>query len=123
MHRHGVYYHHGIYMYDDYVIQLTDKGVGLKSYTAFKDGGYVYRLYYDEKLKPEIIVARAKNALYKNTEKYNLLTNNCEHFATKIATRFAQSTQAQAGIVLQHQHKLQDEYDDSYTMLLSRIDY
>ena len=111
----GAIFHHGIYVYDDYVIEMTDRGVGCKSYPDFKNGCWVYRVYDNQSLAPKIIVNRAVNALNLESKPYHLFKNNCEHFATKIATRFAQSKQAQAGMVYQHPPMGPDEYDDNLT--------
>lgn len=93
----GLYYHHGIYIDDDNVCQFasTIKGhetdseyasVCLTSLSDFLKGGEVEVAVYDDSelkeiRKPQDIV---NAALLRLGEKgYDLINNNCEHFANE----------------------------------------
>lgn len=91
----GLYYHHGIYVSDDEVIHFTGDDddsvldwskahVISTSLEQFLDGGIVeVKIYNDEERADlyhvEGIVAYARDCLGDGG--YNLLFNNCEHFA------------------------------------------
>lgn len=90
----GLYNHHGIYVSDDEVIHFTGQGDDdifgthnevLKSDLAFflKDGTLEVKEYTDDELRDlypvEGIVSYARSCIGDNG--YNVLLNNCEHFA------------------------------------------
>jgi len=83
------YHHHGIYIGDGKVIHYSGFADGMCSgpieeisLQDFLQGNkYVFiRDYSKEKFTGEEIVRRAKTRL--GEDKYNIFTNNCEHFAT-----------------------------------------
>lgn len=78
----GIYNHHGIYVGNNKVIHYLSKGISLMDMETFSRG-------YPIKIKQHIfrkdkneIVSRAYSRLGEN--RYNLIFNNCEHFATGI---------------------------------------
>ncbi len=91
----GIYYHHGIYIGDDRVIQFGSPTNELDPNTAevlesslsdfLKGGTLEVATYNDEELKKirtaDEIVAYAKSKL--GTKGYNIISNNCEHFANE----------------------------------------
>lgn len=100
------FYHHGIYIGDDRVIQFglasdvfkpaCEIKVLESSMADFLKGGFVEVRQYTKserkKLKkPCDIIAYAKSKL--GTDGYNILHNNCEHFATECTTGIRESTQ------------------------------
>ena len=106
------YYHHGIYVDDDEVVEVTDKGVGKISYADFKNGCPLYRIEYRTKASITYfeqfrgVKVLCRRYLHDETRrralevlkyglqwKYNLTTNNCEHFATWIVMGFKYSMQ------------------------------
>lgn len=92
---HGLYTHHGIYVSDNEVIHFTgtdddnimdsSKNMVISSDLNFflKDGELEVKEYMDEEFQdlyaPEQIVAYARSCLGDGG--YNLIFNNCEHFA------------------------------------------
>ena len=92
----GLYFHHGIYVSDDEVIQYASpKGSEISAPNAliisttldeFLKGGEVeVRTYSDEEKKrvrsKEEIVKFAKSMLGTGLGEYDLINNNCEHFS------------------------------------------
>lgn len=91
----NLYEHHGIYIGDGKVIHFAapdgDFSMDIKiretTLGKFKDGGELEIRDFDAvdndlKLSNDEIVQRAKNSLERQDfGSYNLLTNNCEHFA------------------------------------------
>lgn len=83
--------HHGIYIGNGRVIHYACFSKAFKkdkvletTYSKFADGAIVedYKLEYKLKVyryNPRDIIERAKSRLYE--DKYNLVFNNCEHFA------------------------------------------
>ena len=98
------YYHHGIYIGNGKVIDFSNEGVKWKSYADFKEGGKVYAVDHDHHSLEENI-ERANYALTEEKKSYNLLTHNCEHVATGVATGKQESLQVDratvgAGVIL-----------------------
>lgn len=98
----GVYQHHGIDCGDGTVIHYRKPSeiIEQTSLTTFARGNQVYlREYLDGFcFIPEIVVERAKSRL--GEQKYNLLFNNCEHFATWCKTGISDSKQVRDFIPL-----------------------
>ena len=92
------YYHHGIYIGNGKVIDFSLEGVKKKSYADFKEGYKVYAVDHDHHSLEENI-ERAYDALTEEKKSYNLLTNNCEHFATRVATGKQESLQVDRAYV------------------------
>ena len=98
----GMYTHHGINCGDGTVIHYEGKfGIGKItriSCKKFADGKDVYiRRCYCYKFSPDEIVRRAERRL--NEADYNLIFNNCEHFATDCTTGEPDSQQVGNSIV------------------------
>ncbi len=91
----GVYEHHGIDCGDNTVIHYRKPSeiIERTSLETFTKGKQIYVRYYPAGFCfiPEIVVARAQSRLGEN--KYNLLFNNCEHFATWCKTGISNSKQ------------------------------
>lgn len=93
----GLYFHHGIYASNDAVIHFaslepghetdpTMASVVVTDLKTFLKGGILeVREYTEEELKikrsPQDIINYAFSQL--GTKNYNLITNNCEHFANR----------------------------------------
>lgn len=107
----GLYYHYGIYESDDVVYQFASpKGSEVSEETAtintislndfLKGGNLEVREYTKEELKlkksPDEIIAYAKAHLGEMG--YNLINNNCEHFANRAT--FGKSESSQVNDVL-----------------------
>lgn len=79
----SVYQHHGIDCGDGTVIHFR-KGdeavISRTSYETFARGNPVFVKTYSASYIPDVVIARAESRL--GERQYNLLTNNCEHFAT-----------------------------------------
>lgn len=88
------YYHHGIYIGNDEVIEFGEASAVLKpaedvevhkvSVEEFLQGGFLEVRIYDRKERktknsPEKVVEIAKSKL--GEKGYNFIFNNCEHFA------------------------------------------
>ncbi len=106
----GLYFHHGIYVSDDEVIQYASpKGSEISAATAliistslsqFLNGGEVeVREYNREELdrvrSKEEIVEFAKSKLGTGLGEYNLINNNCEHFSNYCAFGIKESNQVE----------------------------
>ena len=79
----GVYEHHGIDCGDGTVIHYhkgNDAVITRTPYELFARGNPVYTQQYTVSYVPDVVVNRAESRL--GERQYNLLTNNCEHFAT-----------------------------------------
>lgn len=85
--------HHGIYIDDDQVIELSLEGGGICSIPLpeFAEGRRVSVRHYKDCSSRKKVVQRAFSRLGESG--YNLLTNNCEHFATWCKTGKAKSAQ------------------------------
>lgn len=87
---HGLYKHFGIYINDDCVIHYDGKlddrflrnmcvrQTGMDRFLAGKDNFKILNLSKNP-IPPHEVVNRAKNHL--NERNFNLILNNCEHFA------------------------------------------
>ena len=106
----GLYFHHGIYVSDNEVIQYASpKGSEISASTAliistslsqFLNGGEVeVREYNSEELKKvrtkDEIVKFAKSMLGTGLGEYNLINNNCEHFSNYCAFGVKESNQVE----------------------------
>ena len=87
------YTHHGIYIGNGTVIHYSDdNGVEAISLDQFKQGKQVCVRHYDKSnYSPTKRVKRAKSRLGEN--EYCLVTNNCEHLATWVASDKHESKQ------------------------------
>jgi hypothetical protein len=92
----GIYEHHGIDCGDGSVIHYRkpddqDATISRTSLGAFAQGQRIAVKRYTTCLIPEDVVQRAESRL--GEQQYDLLTNNCEHFANWCKTGYAHSTQ------------------------------
>jgi hypothetical protein len=91
----GFYEHHGIDYGDGTVIHYR-KGtetIERTSQAEFTKGQLVYVKHYVTSFTPDVVLHRAESRLGEH--QYNLLFNNCEHFATWCKTGVSYSTQIQ----------------------------
>lgn len=99
----GVYEHHGIDCGDGTVIHYRKPSETIEQTTieTFTRGGKIYLLQYAVCYIADTAISRAKSRLGEH--QYNLLYNNCEHFATWCKTGKSQSLQIDNFIpVLKH---------------------
>ncbi|MGY6530139.1 MAG: lecithin retinol acyltransferase family protein [Cyanobacterium sp.] len=93
----GVYQHHGIDTGDGNIIHYRKPSeiIEKTSFDTFSKGNRVYIRQYPRGFSfiPDIVLERAFSRLGEN--KYNLLFNNCEHFATWCKTGINESKQVQ----------------------------
>ncbi len=91
----GVYEHHGIDCGDGTVIHYRKPSETIErtSLETFTRGSQLYKRDYLEGFCfiPDVVVNRAMSRL--GEQKYNLLFNNCEHFATWCKTGISDSKQ------------------------------
>ncbi|NER84123.1 MAG: hypothetical protein F6K42_32210 [Leptolyngbya sp. SIO1D8] len=90
----GVYEHHGIDCGDNTVIHYYKKETPTISQTSletFARGGSIFIKHQSLSFLSPIVVQRAISRL--GEQKYDLLTNNCEHFATWCKTGRHESEQ------------------------------
>jgi hypothetical protein len=91
----GVYKHYGIDCGDGTVIHYRKPSeiIEQTSLATFSRGNPVYVAEYSEGFGyiPDVVVERAKSRLGENS--YNLLSNNCEHFASWCKTGISDSKQ------------------------------
>ncbi len=91
----GVYEHHGIDCGDDTVIHYRKPSETIERTTlsTFSRGNPVYKRDYLDGFCfiPDVVATRATKRL--GEQKYNLLFNNCEHFATWCKTGINDSKQ------------------------------
>ncbi len=91
----GVYEHHGIDCGDGTVIHYSKASatptVSRTSSTTFAWGNPVYTKQYSVSFIADVVVERAASRL--GEQQYNLLSNNCEHFATWCKTGRNESRQ------------------------------
>jgi hypothetical protein len=91
----GVYEHHGIDCGDGSIIHYRKPSeiIEKTSLATFTRGNKIYLKQYIKEFCfiPEIVVQRAISRL--GEQKYNLLFNNCEHFATWCKTGISYSEQ------------------------------
>ncbi|AUC62179.1 Phage shock protein A [Cyanobacterium sp. HL-69] len=93
----GVYQHHGIDIGNGNIIHYRKPSevVEKTSFDTFSKGNRVYIRQYPRGFSfiPDIVIERAFSRL--GEKKYNLLFNNCEHFATWCKTGINESQQVQ----------------------------
>lgn len=91
----GVYEHHGIDCGDGTVIHYSkassEPRIARTPYEVFSWSKSVFVKRYTTSYVPDVAVARAESRL--GEQQYNLLTNNCEHFATWCKTGRNESLQ------------------------------
>jgi hypothetical protein len=91
----GVYKHYGIDCGDGTVIHYRKPSEVIEqtSLATFSRGNPVYVAEYSEGFGyiPDVVVERAKSRLRE--QEYNLLSNNCEHFASWCKTGISDSKQ------------------------------
>lgn len=91
----GVYEHHGIDCGDGTVVHYYKGGevptVARTSFDTFARGNPVFVKSRPIAYVPEVVLERATSRL--GEQQYNLLTNNCEHFATWCKTGKNESQQ------------------------------
>lgn len=91
----GVYKHYGIDCGDGTVIHYRKPSEVIEqtSFATFSRGNPVYVAEYSEGFGyiPDVVVERAKSRLKE--QEYNLLSNNCEHFASWCKTGISDSKQ------------------------------
>ena len=90
----GVYEHHGIDCGDRSVIHLRkyNDTITRTPFSEFTGGKKVYVKHYPFSFIPDVVVRRAESRLGEKA-RYNLLFNNCEHFATWCKLGYAYSQQ------------------------------
>lgn len=100
----GIYEHHGIDCGDGTIIHYRKKDIATVSRTQldiFARGNRVFVKSQPVAFLPHIVVQRAESRL--GERKYDLLTNNCEHFATWCKTGRNESVQINSfGLHLDH---------------------
>lgn len=94
------YWHHGIDCGDGTVIHYTGTPLRLRdavvercSMDEFLRGSVVEMVVSLEAVDPDAVIARAESRL--GEKKYNLITDNCEHFASWCVTGRKESKQVQ----------------------------
>lgn len=96
-----VYDHHGIYIGNKQVIAYLDhEGIAICSYDKFKDGAEVSVVEHhsDRRYRGIEVARRAYSRLGENN--YNLIFNNCEHFANWCVTDEEKSDQVKAAVTV-----------------------
>ena len=97
----GMYYHHGIYVGDGEVIAYSkedNKSVVLTSLDEFAQGHPIIKVKHDDaKYSRDEVVYRAYSRL--GEDQYNLIFNNCEHFANWCVTGNAKSDQVRETVI------------------------
>lgn len=92
----GVYEHHGIDCGDGTVIHLrkSNEIITRTPFSELMGGKKVYVKHYSSSFVPDVVIHRAQSRLGEKAN-YNLLFNNCEHFATwcKIGRPYSQQVQ------------------------------
>lgn len=91
----GLYQHHGIDCGDDTIIHYSkakaEAEIARTSYTAFSWSNPVYTVRQAPMYAPETVIERAVSRL--GERQYDLLQNNCEHFANWCTTGRSESRQ------------------------------
>jgi Lecithin retinol acyltransferase/PspA/IM30 family len=109
----GLYEHHGIACGDETVIhysKLSDPPeVKRTSLETFGRNQPIYVQRYPRSFIPDVVVDRAKSRL--GERKYNLLFNNCEHFATWCKIGISQSEQIKDFIPTINSLKTEEWYE------------
>ncbi|WP_413167315.1 lecithin retinol acyltransferase family protein [Capilliphycus salinus ALCB114379] len=106
----GVYEHHGIDCGDGTVIHYRKPSEVIErtSIETFARGGKVYVRRYPVRYIPDTVIQRAESRL--GERKYNLLFNNCEHFATWCVTGVNDSRQIRDFVPLLNQINVDQLY-------------
>ncbi|MEA5508247.1 lecithin retinol acyltransferase family protein [Crocosphaera sp. UHCC 0190] len=109
----GVYEHHGIDCGDGTIIHYRKPSevVECTSLATFTRGNPIYLRQYPDSFCfiADVVVSRAKSRL--GEKKYNLLFNNCEHFATWCKTGMSYSKQIESFIPALKKIKVSNLYD------------
>lgn len=107
----GIYEHHGIDCGDGSVIHYRKPSETIErtSLATFTRGGKIYAKEYSTSFIPDVVIHRAKSRL--GERKYNLLFNNCEHFATWCKTGISLSQQVQKFIPAIHNFNVENLYE------------
>ena len=92
------YSHHGIYVGNKKVIANTQEGVDLFTLDEFSLGSRIYVVSEQKYFSRAQIVARAYSRLGEHN--YNILTNNCEHFALWCTQDLSKSKQVRRAICI-----------------------
>lgn len=89
----GVYQHHGIDCGDGTAIHYRKPSATIErtSIATMAQGSRIYVKQYQACFIPDTVIRRAESRL--GEQKYNLLFNNCEHFATWCKTGISYSQQ------------------------------
>ncbi|TVQ14314.1 MAG: hypothetical protein EA368_01350 [Leptolyngbya sp. DLM2.Bin27] len=91
----GLYQHHGIDCGDDTIIHYSKAKeiaeIARTSYAAFSWGSSVYPVRQSIIYSPDTVIERAASRL--GERQYDLLQNNCEHFANWCTTGRSESRQ------------------------------
>lgn len=75
----SVYSHHGVYDGKGFVYEYNEGIIRHTSLEAFAGDTDIYRVEYDAVYNEDEIISRAMSRLCE--ENYNVIINNCEHFA------------------------------------------
>jgi hypothetical protein len=82
----GAYLHHGVYVGGDTVVHYTgtpgnktDAAVKSTPLDEFSEGGTIHRVVHSDGLPARETIRRARSRV--GEQKYDLVSNNCEHFA------------------------------------------
>jgi len=104
----GVYEHHGIDCGDGSVIHLrkTNETITRTPFFDFTKNQTVYVKHYPLSFVSDVVVHRAESRLGE-TARYNLLFNNCEHFASWCKTGYPHSQQVKEFIPIWSQMKVE----------------
>jgi len=96
----GLYEHHGIDCGDGTVIHYRKPSeiIERTSIDTFSKGQKIYKRQYPIRYIPDTVLNRAESRL--GEKQYNLLFNNCEHFATWCVTGVSKSQQVENFIPL-----------------------
>ena len=107
----GVYQHHGIDCGDGNVIHYRKKKeiIQRTSMTTFTQGRTVYLRTYQTCYISEVVIHRAETRL--GEQQYNLLFNNCEHFASWCKTGVSRSQQVENFMPLISQIQVDSLYE------------
>jgi hypothetical protein len=92
--REGVYEHHGIDCGDGTVIHYRKVGeatISRTSIESFAAGNPIFVKHQPASYIPDIVMQRAESRL--GEQRYNLVSNNCEHFANWCKTGLNESQQ------------------------------
>jgi Lecithin retinol acyltransferase len=85
------YVHHGIDCGDETVIHYDGEKISKIPVADFGDGEQYFVKFYGNCDRGDVVIQRAKSRLGES--KYNLLFNNCEHFATWCKNGLSESEQ------------------------------